>query len=336
MPGEGRTGAPGADEGGVAARADEALEFLVGPEGEGERLDQALAARPEVGSRAAAERLIDSDRVRVDGRSRRKRHRLAADERVIARLASPVPDLGDAAAGAGVPYGVALEDEHLIVVDKPAGVVVHPAPGHPRGTLAQALAGRALGGPEPWRPGIVHRLDRGTSGLMVVAKSEAVHRSLQRALRERTIRREYLALVEGRPATRSGTVEAGLGRDRVDPTLMSLRSDRPRPARTHFEVEEPLARTTLLRVWLETGRTHQVRVHMAAIGHPVCGDPRYGGAACGRALGLRRQFLHAAHLRFEHPVHRTPVEASSELPEDLTRTLEAARAQGERSRGSAR
>ena len=303
-----------------------ALEFLVAGEDQGERLDRALAGRPEVGSRAAAERLIEGGHVLVDGRSRPKRHRLSAGQRVAVRLEAR--DLAPAAAagGEGVPYAVAFEDEHLIVVDKPAGVVVHPAPGHPVGTLAQALAGRAAGGAEPWRPGIVHRLDRDTSGLLVVAKSDAVHRRLQDALLERTLTREYLALVEGRPATASGTVEAAIGRDRADPTLVSLRTDRPRAARTHFAVEEALTGTSLLRVQLDTGRTHQIRVHMASIGHPVCGDPRYGGRRCGIELGLHRQFLHAARLRFDHPVGRTPVDVSSGLPPDLAAALEAARA----------
>src|SRR6185436_18682498 len=134
------------------------------------------------------------------------------------------PDPGDPSAGEGVPYDIVLEDDHLLVVDKPAGVVVHPAPGHPTGTLAQALATRAAGGKEPWRPGIVHRLDRDTSGLMVVAKSDPVHRALQEMIRAREVEREYLALVEGRPDARTGTIDAPIGRDRADRQLMSVRS----------------------------------------------------------------------------------------------------------------
>jgi 23S rRNA pseudouridine1911/1915/1917 synthase len=299
------------------------LELLIEAEQAGERLDVVLGARPEVGSRSAAERLIDAGAVRVDGRERPKRHRVSPGERVRVRLESPTAD--SRGAGAGVPYGVTLEDEHLIVVDKPAGVVVHPAPGHRTGTLAQALADRAAGGGETWRAGIVHRLDRDTSGLLVVAKSEAVHRALQSALRERGLARDYLALVEGRPASAAGTVDAPLGRDRRDPTLVAVRGDRGRPARTHFEVEEALAHTTLLAVRLDTGRTHQIRVHMASIGHAVCGDRRYGGGPCGRRLGLERQFLHAARLRFTHPVLGTGVDARSPLPDDLARGLAAAR-----------
>src|SRR5262249_19722903 len=156
----------------------------------------------------------------------------------------------------GVPFEVVYEDDYLLVVDKPAGVVVHPAAGHATGTLSQALAARGAAGGDPLRPGIVHRLDRDTSGLLVVAKAQAVHRELQELIRTRELRREYAALVEGRPA-RSGTIDAPVGRDRVSRKLISTRTDSPRDARTHFEIEEELPRTSLLRVRLETGRTHQ-------------------------------------------------------------------------------
>ena len=235
-----------------------------------------------------------------------------------------LPDPSDPAAGEGVPYEVVFEDEHLLVVDKPAGVVVHPAPGHPTGTLSQALSNRAAGGSDPWRPGIVHRLDRDTSGLMVVAKSDAVHRALQQLIRERAMQREYLALVEGRPDARSGTIDAPIGRDRSHRTLISTRSDSPREARTHFTVEETFPRTTLLRVRLETGRTHQIRAHMAAIGHPVCGDAQYGGGDSGRRLGLTRQFLHATKLMFTHPITGATTVCESKPPADLRPILSLA------------
>jgi len=170
----------------------------------------------------------------------------------------------------------------------------------------------------------VHRLDRDTSGLLVVAKSDRVHRALQDLLRAREIRREYLALVEGRPGSRTGTIDAPLGRDRRLRTEQSIRTDKPRAARTHFEIERRLPRTTLLRVRLETGRTHQIRVHLSAIGHPVCGDPQYGGRACGERLGLARQFLHSARLLFRHPDSGELLACESKLPVDLLRTLEAA------------
>lgn len=300
------------------------LEVVVPPEAAGERLDVFLGGMEPVGSRAAAQRLIDSGSVTVDGAARPKRHTLAAGARIRAELPG-TPDPADPAAGKGVPYEVVVEDEHLLVIDKPAGVVVHPGPGHPTGTLAQALAGRAAGGPDPWRPGIVHRLDRDTSGLMVVAKSDAVHRALQALIRSRQLEREYLALVEGRPDARTGTIDAPIGRDRARRELISVRSDSPREARTHFEIVEVYPRTTLLRVRLETGRTHQIRAHMAAIGHPVCGDRQYGGGASGERLGLVRQFLHSARLRFTHPETRADTVCESKPPADLRQIQSAAR-----------
>ncbi|MFL5911639.1 MAG: RluA family pseudouridine synthase [Gaiellaceae bacterium] len=283
---------------------------------EGERLDQLLAAAGGIGSRAKAQRLIDAGLVTVDGQSRPKRHRVAAGELVEV---APEPAPQDVAGAAeDVPFAVAWEDEHLLVVDKPAGVVVHPARGHRGATLAEALAGRATGGEDPARAGIVHRLDKDTSGLLVVAKSEAVHRALQEAIRRRELRREYLALVEGCPPARSGTIDAPIGRDRRVRTRMSTDTDVPRAARTHFELERALAGYALLRVTLETGRTHQIRVHLQAIGHPVAGDPEYGKAG---QLGLSRQFLHAARLAFVHPVTAEPVDVSSPLPPDLATVL---------------
>ena len=299
------------------------VELLAGPAEEGLRLDVALAALPEVGSRAAAQRLIEAGRVSVDGERRPKRHHVAGGELVLATLEDPpLPDAG----GEGVPFEVAFEDEHLLVVDKPAGVVVHPSAGHATGTLSQALTGRAAGGGDPARAGIVHRLDRDTSGLLVVAKSDSLHRMLQELIRRRALERQYLALVTGLPDAASGTVDAPIGRDRINRTVVSTRTDRPRAARTHFLRLEALREATLLEVRLETGRTHQIRAHLAAIGHPVCGDRAYGGAPCGERLGLDRQFLHSARLAFEHPVTGERVEERSELPEDLQAALEAARA----------
>lgn len=293
------------------------MELRVPPEAAGERLD-ALLAGP-LGSRSRAQRLIDSGQVTVDGRVRPKRHRVGERELVVVDerdlRAAPRPDAEPA------PFTVAYEDEHLLVVDKPAGVVVHPARGHATGTLVQALAGRAAGGDSPERPGIVHRLDRDTSGLLVVARSEAVHRKLRAMLQRREITREYLALVEGRPPARSGTIDAPLGRDRRERTVISTATDDPREAVTHFEIERALPRATLLRVRLQTGRTHQIRAHLKAIGHPVAGDPVYGSPG---AYGLERQFLHAARLAFDHPVSGERVDVRSPLPADLERALAVA------------
>jgi 23S rRNA pseudouridine1911/1915/1917 synthase len=293
-------------------------ELVVPDDASGERLDRFLAA--PLGSRARAQSLIDAGRVTVDGRLRPKRHLVQSGERVEVsddELPAAPPEADP------VPLAVAYEDDYLLVVDKPAGVVVHPARGHPTGTLAQALAGRAAGGEEPWRAGIVHRLDRDTSGLLVVAKRDDVHRALKALLAARKLRREYLALVDGHPTARSGTIDAPIGRHRRDRVLMSIDTEEPREARTHFTLERLLPASALLRVALETGRTHQIRVHMAAIGHPVCGDPQYGGA--GR-YGLTRQFLHAARLAFEHPVTSEPVDVRSPLPADLVQALGRAEA----------
>ena len=301
------------------------LELIARAEDAGTRLDAYLAARPEIGSRAAAQRLIEAGHVQAGGRRRLKRHRVSAAEPVVVELDDPPEGAASEPASASAPHTVVFEDEHVIVVDKPAGVVVHPGSGQAHGTLSQALAGRTAGGP-PERAGIVHRLDRDTSGLLVVARSEAVHAALSEALRRREVRRGYVALVEGVPDARGGTIDAPVGRDRGDRTLISTSSDRPRSARTHFEVREPLTRTARLALRLETGRTHQIRAHLAAIEHPVCGDPRYGGRASGTRLGLERQFLHSARLGFVHPVTGEDLTFESGLPCDLQRALERARA----------
>lgn len=223
----------------------------------------------------------------------------------------------------GAPFTIAFQDEHLIVVDKAPGVVVHPARGHREDTLAQLLAPLLddEDGGDPERRGIVHRLDRDTSGLLVVARSGEVLRRLQRALARRLIQREYLALVEGRPPARTGTIEAPIGRDPRVRTRMAVGGAGARESRTHFTLERALADSSLLRLRLETGRTHQIRVHMQAIGHPVCGDPEYGTA--GR-FGLERQFLHATRLAFEHPVTGAQMDVNSPLPADLQSALSSA------------
>jgi 23S rRNA pseudouridine1911/1915/1917 synthase len=214
-------------------------------------------------------------------------------------------------------------DEDIAVIEKPAGLVVHPAPSHRGETLVGLLAGIAGGG-EGARPGIVHRLDKDTSGLMLVARNDAAHRALSAAVKRRDPLREYTALVEGHLESRTGTIDAPLGRDRRRRTKRAVKGTGSREARTHFEVIEQLARDTLLHARLETGRTHQIRVHFGAIGHAVAGDPEYGTA--GR-LGLERQFLHAAGLRFAQPFTGDLVDVRSPLPGDLAAALERARAE---------
>ena len=292
------------------------LRLVVGAEAAGVRLDRFLAE--PVGSRTRAQALIDAGAVTVDGRRMAKRHAVTAGETIEVGAVAAAPVAAEAEPAA---FAVAYEDDHLLVVDKPAGVVVHPARGHRSGTLVQALAGRAGGGEDPCRTGIVHRLDRDTSGLLVIARSDAVHRALREQLAARALRREYRALVDGHPSSRTGTIEAPIGRDRRDRTRMSIDTDEPRAARTHFAVERLLPATALLSVVLDTGRTHQIRVHLAAIGIPVAGDPQYGTPG---SLGLTRQFLHAARLAFTHPVTGAPVDVRSELPDDLTAALQRA------------
>jgi 23S rRNA pseudouridine1911/1915/1917 synthase len=284
----------------------------------GQRLDAVLAG--PLGSRSRAARLIDAGAVTVNGAAQPKRHKVAEGDVIV--VADDAEAVAPQDVGATVDFAVPYEDEHLLVVDKPAGVVVHPAKGHLSGTLAQALEGTAAGGDDGWRAGLVHRLDRDTSGLLVVAKSDAVHAALKEALQQRAITREYAALVEGRPPARTGTIDAPIGRDRRVRVRHSTDTDNPREARTHFEIAEALARYTLLTVTLDTGRTHQIRVHLQAIGHPVAGDPEYGHAGL---LGLQRQFLHAQRLAFTHPVTGAAIAIDSPLPPDLQAALEAAR-----------
>jgi 23S rRNA pseudouridine1911/1915/1917 synthase len=286
----------------------------------GERLDRFLAGVEEIGSRAAAERLLSDGRVLVDGARRPKSHKLESGEALEVELpertaSTLVPE--------DVQLGIAYEDEHLVVVDKPAGVPVHPSAGHASGTLVHGLLAHAIaGGEEATRPGIVHRLDRDTSGLLVVARSDEAHRRLQRMIRRREVVREYLALVRGRPKSYRGRIEAPIGRDRRDPKRVSLDTAVPREAATDFEIAELLHAHTLLRVRLDTGRTHQIRVHLAAIDLPVSGDPVYG---IPHDLGLARQFLHAARLAFPHPFSAGEVEVESGLPPDLAEALARAR-----------
>ena len=303
---------------------------LVPESAAGERLDRFLTELPEVASRAAAERLLVAGAVLVDGVARPKSHRLAGGEQLeLAEVQEETAGAQEETAGARLQSGsgsisqlrIAYEDEHLLVVDKPAGLVVHPGAGHASGTLVQGLLGRGLAGGDPERPGIVHRLDRDTSGLLVVSRTQQAYDGLQTLVRRRALEREYVALVRGRPRSRQGRIEAPIGRDRRDPTKMSIDTESPKAAVTHFEVVELLPVHALLQVRLETGRTHQIRVHLGAIGLPIAGDGTYGALE----PGLKRQFLHAARLAFPHPVTGERVEATSPLPPDLEAALQRAR-----------
>jgi 23S rRNA pseudouridine1911/1915/1917 synthase len=287
----------------------------------GERVDRAVALLTGW-SRSEVQALLDDGLVLVDGAAVAKSHRLAEGEVVEVR-GEP------AAAGPPEPQPVPVEvvaaDEAVIVVDKPAGLVVHPGAGHPDGTLVNGLLDRypeLAGVGDPARPGIVHRLDRDTSGLMVVARTPAAYDALVAALAAREVTREYLALVWGAPSAGRGVIDAPIGRSVRRPTRMAVREG-GREARTRYEVvcryEEPAV--TLVRCTLETGRTHQIRVHLAAIGHPVVGDPAYGRGRTGVAID--RPFLHAAMLGFVHPVTGDPQRFESALPPDLARVLDS-------------
>ena len=292
----------------------------VGPDEAGRRIDAVVGGIEAVGSRAEAQRLIEAGRVLVDGTARAKRHLLSEGETLEVR---PTPAPLSELVPESVPMTVRYEDEHLLVVDKPAGIVTHPSAGHPGGTLVHGLLAHAIaGGSDPTRPGIVHRLDRDTSGLLVVARSERAHRRLQRMLRERQIERVYTALVHGAtpPAL---TIDRPIGRDRRVRTRMAIDPVEGREAVTHMRRLEQLGRMTLLEVRLETGRTHQIRVHLASVAHPVVGDRVYGRREL--TLGLDRQFLHAARLAFPHPETGEPVEVESPLPHDLSLALSRAR-----------
>jgi 23S rRNA pseudouridine1911/1915/1917 synthase len=292
--------------------------FRVPDDEAGFRLDRVLAARPEIGSRARAERLLADSLVKVDGALLPKSHRLEGGEQVAVEL-PPEPELEAEA----MEIPILWEDEHLLVVDKPAGVVVHPAGRHTTGTLIHGLLELGVEGGEEERPGLVHRLDRDTSGLMVVARSAEAHRRLQKLMRRRAVERQYLALVRGTPRSRTGRIEAPIGRDRHDRTRHSLDTATPRDAVTRFELRETFRDHALLEVLLETGRTHQIRVHLDAIGLPVAGDPVYGVRG---DLGLERQFLHAYRLRFAHPFTGEEVDVRAPLPRDLEAALRRARA----------
>lgn len=314
-------------------------EIIVPPEAAGRRLDHVLTAAALPVTRSQLARLIDEARVMVNDRPATKPgQRVRAGDRITVEVPPPAPSR---AVPEAIPLTIVYEDDDLVVVDKPAGLVVHPAAGHVGGTLVNALlyhAGPIAAGGEPLRPGIVHRLDKETSGLLVVAKTEAAREALAARFKTHAVERQYTALVHGVPAGGRGRIESLIGRHPVDRKRMSTRVTRGRRAVTHFEVVRvfpgPLA---LLSLRLETGRTHQIRVQLADRGHPVVGDRTYGGhrpppaalpaAARAAVAGLPRQFLHAGVLGFPHPRTGEPLRFTSPLPPDLAavlRVLEAA------------
>ncbi|MDP9439966.1 MAG: RluA family pseudouridine synthase [Actinomycetota bacterium] len=281
--------------------------FEVGPGEAGERLDRLAAERLDL-SRSAVRRLLDGGSLLVGGRQESASYKVRDGEIVEADM----PDEGLAPEEIAVP--VVFEDEHLLVVDKPAGLVVHPGAGNASGTLVNALLARGIsGGEDPSRPGVVHRLDRDTSGLMVVAKGEAAYSGLVGMLSRREVGRVYRAVVVGTGLPETGTVDSPVGRDPDNPTLMAAGVGKE--AVTHFEKLAEAGGHTMLRVRLETGRTHQIRVHLSAIGYPVYADPLYGKPVPGRRL-----WLHAERLSFRHPVTGEQKDFEAPIPEDLERS----------------
>lgn len=297
------------------------IDFVVGPEDAGRRVDLVVARRAGC-TRTLAQRALRAGQVTVDGRPARPGERLEGGERVSGEIPEPV--LGPPAPE-DIPLTVRYSDDRVLVVSKPAGLVTHPAAGHESGTLVNALLALAvpLSGQGSTRPGIVHRLDRDTSGLLLVARDDDAHARLVDALRRRQVERVYLALVRASMPAETGTIEAPVGRHPVRRRSMAVVPG-GRRAVTHYRVISSTDELSLLEVRLETGRTHQIRVHLAHIGHPVLGDPVYGGRSeLSQRLGLRRPFLHAARLAFPHPEGGRRVEVSDPLPPDLVAALAA-------------
>jgi 23S rRNA pseudouridine1911/1915/1917 synthase len=298
------------------------ISFSPTPEEIGGRVD-AIVARRTGAARSAVQRALRSGELKVSGQPARPSRRLEQGDVVTGSIPSAEPK---APAGEDIPIAIRYSDARVLVVSKPAGVVTHPDGGHETGTLVNALLGlgEPLAGAGSSRPGIVHRLDKDTSGLVLVAKDDDAHTYLVAALKRREVERRYLALVRGRPAATTGTIDAPVGRHPVRRHRMSVVGG-GRPAVTHYRELANSGDLTLLEVSLETGRTHQIRVHLAHFGHPIVGDRTYGGDVdSARALGLERFFLHAGYLGFPHPDDGHRIEVTDPLPADLAGALSAA------------
>lgn len=295
--------------------------YTVPPYLSGERLDRVIAALHPALSRAAVSALITAGRVTVNGRPCKAATRPVEGARLTIDLPSTEPL---SAAAEAIPLDVRFEDDALVVINKAAGMVIHPAPGNLHGTLVNALLARYADLPgEPFRPGIVHRLDKDTSGLIVIARTPQVLASLASAFKHRQVYKEYLALVVGHMNPANGAISGDIGRDPRHRQRMAVVAVGGREAHTTYETIEVLGGYALLRVVLGTGRTHQIRVHLTALGHPIAGDPMYGRPS--PALGLNRQFLHAARLRFTHPRTGQPLDFEAPPPSDLLSALDLLR-----------
>ena len=302
----------------------ETLEFTAAPADAGQRLDRWLAGQAGAPSRSALQGLMEAGYVRRNGAPANKKDKLAAGDCITLTLPDPQPI---EAQPQDIPLDIVYEDDHLLVVNKPKGMVVHPAPGNPDGTLVNALLyhcrGQLSGVGGAIRPGIVHRIDKDTSGLLVVAKDDLTHQGLSEQMAVHAIHRVYHAVVYGNIRQDTGTIEAPIGRDPRDRKRMAVTPGQGKRACTHWQVLERFGRFTLLACRLETGRTHQIRVHMAHIGHPLAGDPVYGPRSVIREL--QGQCLHAKELGFRHPVTGQELRFDSPLPAYFTTFLERLR-----------
>jgi 23S rRNA pseudouridine1911/1915/1917 synthase len=314
-----------------AAQDGETRTAVLAAETAGWRLDRALAAAVPTLSRERLKALVSSGEVTVDGRQERDPARKVKGGEAVSVIIPPASP--SEAISQDIPLDIRFEDDHLLVVEKPAGLVVHPAAGNLDGTLVNALlhhcAGRLSGIGGVARPGIVHRIDKDTSGLLLVAKTDRAHAGLAAQFAKHTIGRRYLAVVAGLPTPPAGRIETNLARSEANRQKIAVVSPpRGKHAITHYRVLEPLRGAALVECRLETGRTHQVRVHMAHIGHPLLGDPVYGQgrqAELCRRLGFQRQALHAAELKFEHPISKEILTFESVVPPDIQELLSALR-----------
>jgi len=296
-------------------------EYDIDPACAGKRLDVFLAEVQADISRSTVKKLIEASRVSVNEASAKAHYKLKEGDRVTLSVPDPEPLEVQAEA---IPLSIVYEDDCLIVVDKPAGLVVHPAPGHSSGTLVNALLHHCkdltgIGGVE--RPGIVHRLDKDTSGLIVAAKTEAAMQSLTRQFKDRTIEKVYLAFAKGTFALKSGVIDAPIGRHKIHRKKMSTRAATSREAETRYEVLEQLNGYAYVRLYPKTGRTHQIRVHLASLGHPILGDALYGGTLGPNLPKISRQALHAHRLRLIHPMTGSSLQLESPLPSDMISLL---------------
>ena len=313
-------------EGATRAPIIDSREFHVTPKYAFERLDHYLIRQQVHPSRTFLQRLVREGEIRVNDRTVKPHYKIRPGDRIVCRIPTPVPlELRPEA----IPLDVLYEDASVVVINKPAGLVMHPAPGHYTGTLVHALLAHCkdltgIGGRE--RPGLVHRLDKDTSGVIVVAKTDVAHRSLSQQFKSHSIERRYQAIVAGRLPKSIGTIDLAIGRDRWERKKISPRTSRPREARTAYRVLERFQTATCVEVRPQTGRTHQIRVHFASLHHPILGDRVYGGpTSILDAVPVPRQMLHAERLGFVHPEHGTKVEFSAPLPADMERILERLR-----------